>query len=171
MHAVVDRPEQMEQLAQKEEKRERMRTYSICRAVTGSWTPFWSQGCIVALNIPYTDETRIRLDVGDIVKVTRWKKYAPRCRPNEHEMCSLSITELINCIWHFFLCEQFLRHRHWMFGEKCVPKKKSKKNGISDSDSSNKSRIRGWFPRQCAVELVNPESDDDQNHFIAKKTS
>lgn len=65
---------QLEQIAQKEEKRARTRTYSIQTAATGSWIPFWSQGCKVALNTPCTDEPRIKLDVGDMVRVTRWKK-------------------------------------------------------------------------------------------------
>lgn len=65
----------MEQIAQKEEKRARTRTYSIQKAATGSWIPFWSQGFVVAINTPCTDEPRIKLDMGDIVKVTRWKKY------------------------------------------------------------------------------------------------
>lgn len=34
---------------------------------------------------------------------------------------------------------------------------------------SKPTRIRGWFPRNCAVELVNPDSDDEQEHFAAKK--
>lgn len=63
-----------EQIAQKTEKRARTRTYIIQKAATGSWLPFWSQGIRVAFSPPCTDESRIKLDVGDIVKVTRWKK-------------------------------------------------------------------------------------------------
>lgn len=157
---------QMEQLAQKEEKRSRTRTYSIRKAATGSWCPLWSQGIIVGLNVPYTDEPRIRLNVGDTVKVTRWKKYSSIHCCNEQNrkqwgkklIGSLSITLSLN--------------RHWLFGEKASEaKKKGKKNGISENDATKTKRIRGWFPRCCAVELVNPESDDEQNHFTAKKTS
>lgn len=43
--------------------------------MSGSWIPLWSQGLIVCINPPCTDEPRIRLEPGDIVKVTRWKKY------------------------------------------------------------------------------------------------
>lgn len=66
---------QIEQIAQKQEKRARTRTYTIKNSATGSWLPFWSQGFFVAVDIPCTDEPRIKLDVGDIVKVTRWKRY------------------------------------------------------------------------------------------------
>ncbi|XP_055325007.1 palmitoyltransferase ZDHHC6 [Sitodiplosis mosellana] len=125
----------IEQIAQKEEKRARTRTYSIQKAASGSWLPFWTQGFVVALNTPCTDEPRIKLDVGDIVKVTRWKKY-------------------------------------WLFGEKVQgAKQKTDKNGLNDGDKliTKKIRIRGWLPRKCAVELVNPDSDDEHEHFTAKK--
>ena len=64
----------VEQIAQKAEKRARTRTYAIQKRATGSWLPLWSQGFAVCISPPCTDEPRIRLDVGDIVKVTRWKK-------------------------------------------------------------------------------------------------
>uniref|UniRef100_A0A182Y4U2 Palmitoyltransferase n=1 Tax=Anopheles stephensi TaxID=30069 RepID=A0A182Y4U2_ANOST len=100
-----------EQLAQKEEKRARTRTYTIHRPATGSWVPLLSQGFKVCLSPPLTDEPRIKLAVGDLVRVTRWRK-------------------------------------HWLFGEK-----------IQEAESeANVKRIRGWFPRQCAVEYA--EYDD-----------
>lgn len=58
------------------EKRARTRTYLIKKPATGSWIPLWSQGIKVAINPPCTDEARIQLEIGDIVKVTRWKRYA-----------------------------------------------------------------------------------------------
>lgn len=67
---------QIEQIAQKEEKRARTRIYSIKKAANGSWLPFLSQGFVVAVNTPCTDEPRIQLNIGDTVKVTRWKRYA-----------------------------------------------------------------------------------------------
>lgn len=66
---------QIEQIAQKAEKRARSRTYSIIRGATGSWVPLWSQGIVVCIHPPCTDESRIQLDVGDVVRVTRWKKW------------------------------------------------------------------------------------------------
>lgn len=65
---------QIEQIAQKQEKRARTRTYTIKKCATGSWLPFWSQGFFVAVDIPCTDEPRIKLQIGDVVKVTRWKR-------------------------------------------------------------------------------------------------
>lgn len=65
---------QREQIAQKGEKRARTRTYTIQKTVSGSWLPLWSQGFAVCLSPPCTDEPRIILKPGDLVKVTRWKK-------------------------------------------------------------------------------------------------
>lgn len=66
-------------------------------------------------------------------------------------------------------------HRHWLFGEKVqVAKQKPKdKNGLSEKENTEpkQNRVRGWFPRNCAVELVNPDSDDEHEHFTAKKTN
>ena len=63
-----------EQLMQKEEKRGRTREYGIILAYTGAWFPL-SQGLGVCCHPPCTDEPRILLQAGDMVKVTRWKKY------------------------------------------------------------------------------------------------
>lgn len=79
----------------------------------------------------------------------------------------------------FFIIEIFfsgcsLIHRHWLFGEKVhVAKKKKGENGVSETNDlvSNQPRVRGWFPRNCAVELVNPESEDELEHFTAKKAN
>lgn len=63
-------------------------------------------------------------------------------------------------------------HRYWLFGEKVqVAKPKKDENGLNEKDKllAKQTRIRGWFPRNCAVELVNPESDDEHEHFTAKK--
>ena len=37
--------------------------------------PLWSQGFKVCIRPPLTDEPRIALAVGDLVNVTRWRKY------------------------------------------------------------------------------------------------
>lgn len=65
----------VEQIAQKAEKRARTRTYTIRQPVSGSWCPLWTQGWTVCINPPCTDEPRIRLMVGDVIKVSRWKTY------------------------------------------------------------------------------------------------
>lgn len=60
--------------------------------------------------------------------------------------------------------------RHWLFGEKIRnAKSKSAENGTSKKPKPI--RVRGWFPRKCAVELVDPESDNEHEHFTAKKTN
>ncbi|XP_058063231.1 palmitoyltransferase ZDHHC6 [Anopheles bellator] len=113
-----------EQLAQKEEKRARTRTYTINRTVTGSWVPLLSQGFKVCCSPPLTDEPRIKLAVGDIVRVTRWRK-------------------------------------HWLFGEKVLTH--------SEVDFSEKNkRLRGWFPRQCAIELMEDEYEVEQSQCYEK---
>ena len=38
--------------------------------------------------------------------------------------------------------------QHWLFGERVQDEKKQKDNKIP---------TRGWFPRRCAVELIQPE--------------
>uniref|UniRef100_A0A7G3AM45 Palmitoyltransferase n=1 Tax=Lutzomyia longipalpis TaxID=7200 RepID=A0A7G3AM45_LUTLO len=113
-----------EQLAQKADKRARTRRYSIVRRATGSWVPLWSQGICVSVQPPCTDEPRIELNVGDVVNVTRWRKY-------------------------------------WLFGEKANSTSK-------DGQENGKKSIRGWFPRRCAVELV--ESEDNIEMYINKKS-
>ncbi|XP_037045727.1 palmitoyltransferase ZDHHC6 [Bradysia coprophila] len=121
-----------EQKAQKAEKRARTRTYSIVKKVSGSWIPLWSQGFSVCLSPPCTDEPRIKLEPGDMVKVTRWKK-------------------------------------HWLFGDKISKTKNGYETELVSNTSSKKIRCRGWFPRKCAVELVEPESSEHQEHFSNKK--
>lgn len=56
------------------DKRKRARKYRIIEPSSGSWVPI-RYGCGVLCYPPYTDETRIKLNVGDIVIVTRWRRY------------------------------------------------------------------------------------------------
>jgi len=63
-----------EQLRQKEDKRGRTREYTAVAGYSGAWFPL-SQGLGVCCHPPCTDEPRIPLAVGDLVRVTRWKKY------------------------------------------------------------------------------------------------
>lgn len=65
---------QREQQAQKIEKRKRTRQYRIVSKVSGSWFPI-SYGLRVCCSPPCTDESRIKLNIGDEVLVTRWRKY------------------------------------------------------------------------------------------------
>lgn len=128
---------QKEQLAQKQEKRARTRRYQIISNVSGSWMPLWSQGCKVCVHPPLTDEPRIALSVGDSVNVTRWRK-------------------------------------HWLFGEKNQDSD-NHTNGTSNGNGKKATkpeivapkRVRGWFPRQCAVENIgdNEEFSSDEDEF------
>jgi hypothetical protein len=106
-----------EQIEQKSEKRQRTKLYKITHPVSGSWLPI-TQGLKVCCCPPCTDEARIKLNVGDTVSVTRWRKY-------------------------------------WLFGEK-----------LQDLPQSEESlyRLRGWFPRRCALEV--PESGDQREKKI-----
>jgi len=63
-----------EQLRQKEDKRGRTREYTATNHYSGAWCPL-SQGLGVACHPPCTDEPRIPLTPGDLVRVTRWKKH------------------------------------------------------------------------------------------------
>ncbi|KAJ8980790.1 hypothetical protein NQ317_004791 [Molorchus minor] len=102
-----------EQLVQKNEKRLKTRKYSIIRPASGAWFPI-TQGLKVCLNFPCTDEPRIKLNVGDAVWVTRWRK-------------------------------------HWLFGEKIQPDLPEGEEALH--------RTRGWFPRKCAVELIENDGE------------
>lgn len=64
-----------EQLDQKVEKRARTRTYKIMRPTSGRFFPIFSQGAKVAFSPPCSDEARIKLSPGDLVKVTRWRAH------------------------------------------------------------------------------------------------
>lgn len=144
----------VEQIAQKAEKRARTRTYTISKPVSGSWLPLWSQGWAVCTNPPYTDEPRIRLDVGDVVKVSRWKTYDLIYNP----FVIASNYQSTNIV-----------HRHWLFGDKLSKDRDSNGSTSSGHLSSERSRCRGWFPRRCAVELVEPNSAEHQRHFNDKQ--
>ncbi|XP_037951565.1 palmitoyltransferase ZDHHC6-like [Teleopsis dalmanni] len=64
-----------EQLAQKFEKRARTKSFKCIRPATGRILPLFSQGCRVCMSPPCTDEPRIRLLPGDVIKVTRFRKH------------------------------------------------------------------------------------------------
>ena len=63
-----------EQIEQKAEKKERTLEYKITRACSGALFPL-TRGVSVCCNTPCTDEPRIALAVGDLVRVTRWKEH------------------------------------------------------------------------------------------------
>jgi palmitoyltransferase ZDHHC6 len=113
------------------EKRARTRRYRIVSKVSGSWMPLLSQGFKVCIHPPLTDESRIPLNVDDLVNVTRWRK-------------------------------------HWLFGEKIqddqepqIAVKNGKKKLESEEKLTGRKRIRGWFPRQCAVDFFEDNDVSD----------
>ena len=114
-----------EQLMKKEDKRGRTREYQIILNYNGAWFPL-SQGLSVCCHPPCTDEPRIPLSAGDMVRVTRWKK-------------------------------------HWLYGEKEQVEEKERPMVsrrviyIVAISMILQGRLRGWFPRQCAVEKVEHE--------------
>lgn len=136
----------IEQLEQKADKRQRTREYKIMRPYSGSWFPLWGQGFAVACRPPCTDEPRIFLSKGDVVKVTRWKRY---WLYGDKVLSDLGGTgDAIGLVQN--ISEAHQNNGHNSFG----PKDK---------------RIRGWFPRQCAVELVTDDSHYDDCKLKSKK--
>ncbi|XP_067617345.1 palmitoyltransferase ZDHHC6 isoform X2 [Eurosta solidaginis] len=65
----------LEQIAQKAEKRARTKIFRCIRPATGHYLPIFSQGFRVCLSPPCTDEARIRLEPGDIIRVTRLRQH------------------------------------------------------------------------------------------------
>lgn len=65
---------QIEQIEQKHEKRQRTKLYKIIHPASGSWVPI-TQGLKVFCCPPCTDESRIKLYIGDTVSVTRWRRF------------------------------------------------------------------------------------------------
>ena len=132
----------IEQLEQKAEKRLRTREYKIMRPYSGSWCPLWSQGFKVACHPPCTDEPRISLYKGDLVKVTRWKR---------HWLYGDKVPKEINGR-----------------GDTRLPSQKLSCNDNQSKIPPGKEiRSRGWFPRKCAAELVTEE--EYYNHCEMKK--
>lgn len=121
----------LEQLAQKNEKRMRTKTYTIIHPATGSWFPLWTHGLRVSCKPPCSDEPRIQLRPNDIVRVTRWKK-------------------------------------HWLFGER-DPREEECGDTKKEQEAKGKKHqcIRGWFPRRCAIELV--ENDRDDRNYLSRQ--
>ncbi|XP_030835423.1 palmitoyltransferase ZDHHC6 [Strongylocentrotus purpuratus] len=63
-----------EQLAQKAEKKHRLVEYEITDDYSGYICTF-SHGLCTLIRVPLSDEPRIPVEYGDIVMVSRWKKY------------------------------------------------------------------------------------------------
>lgn len=132
----------LEQLAQKDEKRMRTKTYTIVRRATSSWCPIWSQGWRVGCQPPFTDEARIRLEEGDVVHVTRWKRHWLFGEKEEEQVV---------------VAGTGTEKRNGGGGgggdkETTTPKKKAKS-------------VKGWFPRRCAIELIENDNEDRREYL------
>lgn len=64
---------QIEQLEQKLVKESWKQPMEVIKKYNGRWFPL-AFGLCVCCHIPWTDETRMILSVGDIVHVTRFRK-------------------------------------------------------------------------------------------------
>lgn len=60
-------------MEQKVEKRARTRSYYVVKAYSGRWFTCFHGFCVF-IRPPFTDEPRIPLSVGDVVRVTRWRQ-------------------------------------------------------------------------------------------------
>ncbi|CAG2102616.1 unnamed protein product [Medioppia subpectinata] len=77
----------VEQLLQKEEKRNRSVTCVAIEDYSGAWFPI-SKGWRICVSFPLTDEPRIGVTCGDHILVTRWKKhwlYGERLKTEAHK--------------------------------------------------------------------------------------
>jgi len=65
----------IEQIMQKKDKAMHSQTYEIKKPYNGSLIPLFTFGCHVSFGSPCTDENRVPVSPGQIVKVTRWRKH------------------------------------------------------------------------------------------------
>lgn len=63
-----------EQLAQKSEKKQRLVEYEVTDDYSG-YACTLSHGLCTCIRVPLSDEPRIPVEIGDIIMVSRWKKY------------------------------------------------------------------------------------------------
>lgn len=70
----------------------------------------------------------------------------------------------ILCHWLALVCQLYHNHcpgllkhtvsshyRYWLYGDRVVP--------AQGDVSQNSSRVRGWFPRRCAAEMIENDGD------------
>jgi palmitoyltransferase len=124
------------------EKRARTKRYRIISNVTGSWLPLWSQGFCVCIHPPLTDEPRIALSDGDLVNVTRWRKY-----------------------WLF---GEKIQDISETIQQPQQNGKKNKSNGSKVNVDAMPKRVRGWFPRKAAVEFFEDDSDSESESEVSE---
>lgn len=64
----------VEQLQQKDLKRDRTIPYTVIKEYSGTWCPF-KLGCRVLYDCPWSDEPRIKVEVGDTLFVSRHRNH------------------------------------------------------------------------------------------------
>lgn len=69
----------------------------------------------------------------------------------------LGFSFIYNANYCFCLCFNILCVRYWLFGEKV-------QNIVPDS-SDTSPRVRGWFPRKCAVAWIDSDGIIDQHYL------
>lgn len=95
---------------------------------------------MVCLQPPYTDETRISLQIGDKVAVTRWKKYDKN-----------NFQQEIFAFQNFYNCPLI---RYWLYGE-------IQERGQVQMNPTERRALRGWFPRtSCSPCYVEYEKEE-----------
>lgn len=102
----------MEQIEQKKEKKQHSYTCEGVREYNGKCCAL-SYGVKICMCVPCLEAT-IPVDVGDIIVVTRWRRY-------------------------------------WVYGDK----------EVSEDDTKEGKRIRGWFPRMCIKIISKNDSQDE----------
>lgn len=65
----------VEQIKQKKDKALHSQNYEIKRPYSGSLIPLFTFDCRISFGSPCTDENRLPVSPGQIVKVTRWRKH------------------------------------------------------------------------------------------------
>ncbi|PFX16717.1 Palmitoyltransferase ZDHHC6 [Stylophora pistillata] len=81
-----------EQLEQKKLKRERTICCSVVKSYNGSVIA-WREGLRTCISTPWTDEPRIKVETGDVILVTRWRKWWLYGEKSPHRLSVVEITD------------------------------------------------------------------------------
>lgn len=81
-----------EQLEQKKLKRERTICCSVVKSYNGSVIA-WREGLRTCISTPWTDEPRIKVEMGDVILVTRWRKWWLYGEKSPHRLSVVEITD------------------------------------------------------------------------------
>lgn len=81
-----------EQLEQKKLKRERTICCRVVKSYNGSVIA-WREGLRTCISTPWTDEPRIKVELGDVILVTRWRKWWLYGEKSLHKLSATEITD------------------------------------------------------------------------------